>query len=79
MSERPPATNRTMWTMNKSTKNLLDGAATFAIGLVLRLFTEGVETPVVTLTKVGVVMMCVGGVLVVTGLYQRARGTAAER
>ncbi|MFF9776713.1 DUF5708 family protein [Streptomyces sp. NPDC013978] len=28
-----------------------------------------------TWTKVGVVMMCVGGVLVATGLYQRARGT----
>ncbi|MEI5526360.1 DUF5708 family protein [Streptomyces brasiliscabiei] len=59
----------------RATRNLLEGAATFVTGLVLWLFTEGVTVPVVTLTKVGVVMMCVGGVLVATGLYQRARGT----
>ncbi|CBG69968.1 MULTISPECIES: DUF5708 family protein [Streptomyces] len=55
--------------------NLRDGAGTFVAGLVLWLFTDGVEVPVVTLTKVGVVMMCVGGVLITTGLYQRVRGT----
>lgn len=62
----------------KSARNLMEGAGTFVIGLVLWLFTDGVEVPVVTLTKVGVVMMCVGGALVATGLYQRARGTAGE-
>ncbi|WNZ08654.1 DUF5708 family protein [Streptomyces sp. 11x1] len=61
-------------TVGRATRNLVEGAATFVIGLVLWLFTEGVEVPVVTPTKVGVVMMCVGGVLVVTGLYRRARG-----
>ncbi|MFF6785452.1 DUF5708 family protein [Streptomyces sp. NPDC012510] len=60
----------------RATRNLVEGAGTFVIGLVLWLFTEGVEVPVVTLTKVGLVMMCVGGVLIATGLYQRARGTA---
>ncbi|GCB43144.1 DUF5708 family protein [Streptomyces sp. NL15-2K] len=59
--------------MSAATRNLLEGAATFVAGLVLWLFTGGVEVPVVTLTKVGVVMMCVGGVLVATGLYQAAR------
>ncbi|WP_329337173.1 DUF5708 family protein [Streptomyces sp. NBC_01352] len=59
--------------MSQASKNLLEGAATFAVGLVLWLFTGGVEVPVITLTKVGVVMMCVGGVLVATGLYRTAR------
>jgi hypothetical protein len=63
--------------MGKPMKNLMEGAGTFVIGLVLWLFTDGVEVPVVTLTKVGVVMMWVGGVLVATGLYQRTRGKAA--
>ena len=64
-------------TAGRATRNLVEGAATLVIGLVLWLFTEGVEVPVVTLTKVGVVMICVGGVLIATGLYQRARGTRA--
>ncbi|WP_327343528.1 DUF5708 family protein [Streptomyces europaeiscabiei] len=66
-------------TMGKPMKNLVEGVGTFAIGLILWLFTDRVEVPVVTLTKVGVVMMCVGGVLVATGLYQGARGTAGDR
>ncbi|WP_408995074.1 DUF5708 family protein [Streptomyces europaeiscabiei] len=66
-------------TMAKPMKNLVEGVGTFAIGLILWLFTDGVEVPVVTLTKVGVVMMCVGGVLVATGLHQGARGTAGDR
>jgi hypothetical protein len=59
--------------MSKAMKDLLEGAGVFGIGLVLWLFTGDVETPVVTLTKVGVVMMCVGGVLVATGLYRTVR------
>lgn len=59
--------------MSAARRNLLEGVATFVAGLVLWLFTGGVEVPVVTLTKVGAVMMCVGGVLVATGLYQAAR------
>ena len=58
-----------------ASRNVWEGAGTFVIGLVLWLFTDGVEVPVVTLTKVGVVMMCVGAALVATGLYQRVRGT----
>ncbi|MFF3333763.1 DUF5708 family protein [Streptomyces sp. NPDC002888] len=65
--------------MSRASRNLLEGAATFAIGLVLRLFAGGVELPVVTLTKVGVAMMCVGGALVLTGLYQAARPPAGRR
>ncbi|MEU1553024.1 DUF5708 family protein [Streptomyces scabiei] len=59
-------------------RNLGEGAGTFVIGLVLWLFTDGVEVPIVTLTKVGVVMMCVGGVLITTDLYQRVRGTGGS-
>ncbi|WP_326577393.1 DUF5708 family protein [Streptomyces sp. NBC_00487] len=66
-------------TTGKPMKNLVEGVGTFVVGLVLWLFTDGVEVPVVTLTKVGVVMMCVGGVLVATGLYQAARGTTGDR
>ena len=65
--------------MNQASKNLLEGVITFAIGLALRLFTDGVETPVVTLTKVGVVLMCIGGVLVVMGLFQTMRKSNAVK
>ncbi|MDT0489540.1 DUF5708 family protein [Streptomyces griseus] len=60
--------------MKQASKNLLEGVITSAVGLVLWLFTDGVETPVVTLTKIGVVLMCVGGVLIALGLFQSARG-----
>ncbi|MET9683996.1 DUF5708 family protein [Streptomyces coeruleorubidus] len=59
--------------MSKARGNLVEGIVTFLIGLGLWLFTGDVEVPVVTLTKVGIVMMCVGGVLVATGLWQGAR------
>lgn len=58
---------------SKARANLVEGIVTFVIGLGLWLFTGDVEVPVVTLTKVGVVMMCVGGVLVGAGLWQGAR------
>ncbi|MBE4735414.1 DUF5708 family protein [Streptomyces caniscabiei] len=61
-----------------ASRNVWEGTGTFVIGLVLWLFTDGMEVPVVTLTKVGVVMMCVGAVLVATGLYQRVRGTTGD-
>lgn len=59
--------------MSQSSKNLLEGAATFLVGLPLWLFTEDLDVPVVTLTKVGLVLMCVGGALVALGLFQRSR------
>ncbi|MEU9603216.1 DUF5708 family protein [Streptomyces sp. NPDC048057] len=62
--------------MKKSFKNLLEGGVAFAVGLVLNLFTDGVDTPVVTLTKVGVVLMFVGGALILTGLFQMVRGAS---
>ncbi|MET9866982.1 DUF5708 family protein [Streptomyces sp. NPDC006129] len=62
--------------MSKARGNLVEGAVTFVIGLGLWLFTGDVEIPVLTLTKVGVVLMCVGGVLAATGLWQGARRKA---
>ncbi|MFI8830503.1 DUF5708 family protein [Streptomyces afghaniensis] len=59
--------------MTKARGNLVEGAVTLVIGLGLWLFTGDVEIPVFTLTKVGVVMMCVGGALVAAGLWQGAR------
>ncbi|MFI6930675.1 DUF5708 family protein [Streptomyces sp. NPDC050287] len=59
--------------MSQASQNLLEGAGTFTAGLLLWLFTQGVEVPVVTLTKVGVVMMWVGGALVALGLTRAAR------
>ncbi|MEU0727082.1 DUF5708 family protein [Streptomyces sp. NPDC006140] len=62
--------------MSKARGNLVEGVVTFVIGLGLWLFTGDVEIPVLTLTKVGVVLMCVGGVLAATGLWQGARRKA---
>ncbi|MDG9711465.1 DUF5708 family protein [Streptomyces sp. DH10] len=59
--------------MSKARGNLVEGAVTFVIGLGLWLFAGDVQIPVFTLTKVGIVMMCVGGVLVAAGLLQGAR------
>ncbi len=57
-------------------KNLLTGSATFVVGLVLWLFTGDIETPVFTLTKVGVVLMVIGGLEVGYALYLSVRGSS---
>ncbi|MFD3512534.1 DUF5708 family protein [Streptomyces sp. NPDC058657] len=56
--------------MNSGTKAVLAGAVTFVIGVVLWRFTGTIETPVVTLTKLGVVLMVLGALEVVYGLYK---------
>ncbi|MGW7417811.1 DUF5708 family protein [Streptomyces sp. NPDC054863] len=65
--------------MNRAHKNLAEGIVTFLVGLALKLFGGGVEVPVVTLPKAGVVLMVIGGVLVVTGLFQAARGAGVPK
>ncbi|GAB2858142.1 DUF5708 family protein [Streptomyces deserti] len=65
--------------MSRGARHLGEGSATFVIGLVLWLFTEDVEVPVVTLTKVGIVMMCAGGAQVLWGLYRSARTASPGR
>ncbi|MFH8978837.1 DUF5708 family protein [Streptomyces sp. NPDC017890] len=57
-------------------RNVWEGSATFLIGLVLWLTTGGVEVPVVTPTKVGIVMMCFGGAQTAWGLFRSARRRA---
>jgi Family of unknown function (DUF5708) len=53
-------------------KQLLVGGGTFAVGLLLWLFTGGVETPVITLTKVGVVLMVLGAAEAAFALRRRS-------
>ncbi|WP_030545727.1 DUF5708 family protein [Streptomyces albus] len=65
--------------MASSMKNLIEGAITFVVGLALWLFTGDVEIPVFTLTKVGVVLMFVGGGLLLLGLYQSVTGSRAVK
>ncbi|WP_129843059.1 DUF5708 family protein [Streptomyces sp. RFCAC02] len=65
--------------MSPATKNLAEGAVTLLVGLALRLFAGGVDTPVVSLTKVGVVLMVLGGVLICAGLFHTARATGTRR
>ncbi|MFD5340576.1 DUF5708 family protein [Streptomyces hawaiiensis] len=60
--------------MSKAKQYAVEGVGTFLIGLLLWRFTGDVEVPVVTLTKVGIVMMIVGGVLSANGLWHAARG-----
>ncbi|MFD4259320.1 DUF5708 family protein [Streptomyces sp. NPDC058534] len=54
-------------------RNVWEGSATLLVGLALWLFTGGVELPVVSLTKVGVAMMCFGGAQTLWGLFRSAR------
>ncbi|MFH9010040.1 DUF5708 family protein [Streptomyces sp. NPDC017943] len=58
--------------MSRGRGGLLEGAVTFTAGLALWLFAGDVEVPWVTLTKVGVVMMCVGAAQAVAGAWRRA-------
>ncbi|MEG8277985.1 DUF5708 family protein [Streptomyces sp. AHA2] len=62
--------------MSRARGNLLEGAATFVAGLALWQFAGDVEVPLVTLTKVGVVMMGVGAAQAVAGVWQGARRRA---
>ncbi|SMQ18968.1 hypothetical protein SAMN06272771_5433 [Streptomyces sp. Ag82_O1-12] len=59
--------------MSRGRRNLQEGIVTFATGLGLWLFAGDVDVPLVTLTKTGVVLMCVGGALAAAGLWQAAR------
>ncbi|NJP52813.1 hypothetical protein HCJ93_22790 [Streptomyces sp. SBST2-5] len=59
--------------MTRAAKDITEGVVTFAVGLVLRLTTGDVEVPVVTLTKVGTVLMCVGSALILWGLIRTVR------
>lgn len=64
---------------SRGTKNLLEGAIALLVGLGLKLFAGDVEIPVFTLTKVGVVLMGVGGVTLVFGAFQAVAEARAAR
>lgn len=60
--------------MNPVKKNLTTGFITLLVGTPLWLFAGEIKTPVVTLTKVGVVLMVVGGSEILYALYLKIRG-----
>ncbi|MGY0062363.1 DUF5708 family protein [Streptomyces sp. LZ34] len=64
--------------MTKALKQLLEGSVTLVLGLALWLFTGDVELPVVTLTKIGVVMMCWGGAQLLYGSYLSLGGQRSK-
>ena len=55
-------------------KDLLAGVGMVAVGLVLWLFTGGVQIPVFTLPKVGIVLMVIGALELCYAVYLRIRG-----
>ncbi|MEU0742463.1 DUF5708 family protein [Streptomyces sp. NPDC006134] len=57
----------------RTERHLWEGSTTFLVGLPLWLFADGVEVPFVTLTKAGIVLMCVGGAQLLWGLCRAAR------
>ncbi|MCT7353081.1 DUF5708 family protein [Streptomyces sp. 15-116A] len=63
--------------MTKPVKDLVAGAVTLVVGLVLWLFTGGVDMPVISPPKVGIVLMCLGALEALFGLYQWARARRA--
>lgn len=64
--------------MASASKNIVEGSVIAGIGVVLRLFTEDVHIPVFTLTKVGVVLIAVGGIQLLYGGYQAFRGRSSD-
>jgi hypothetical protein len=56
--------------MASASKNIVEGAVCAVTGVALRLFTEDVHIPVFTLTKVGVVLIGIGGIQLLYGAYQ---------
>ncbi|MGW3934546.1 DUF5708 family protein [Streptomyces phaeochromogenes] len=64
--------------MSPAAKNLAEGSATLLAGLPLKLFADGVEISFVSLPKAGVVMMVIGGVQTLFGLFQATRTSSAR-
>ncbi|MEU4273203.1 DUF5708 family protein [Streptomyces sp. NPDC026092] len=64
--------------MTPASKNIVEGALCAVIGVALRLFTEDVHIPVFTLTKVGLVLIAIGGIQMAYGVYQSFRARRVE-
>ncbi|WP_181788747.1 DUF5708 family protein [Streptomyces phytophilus] len=64
--------------MAPASKNIAEGAVCAVVGVALALFTEDVSIPVFTLTKVGVVLIAVGGIQLLYGAYQAYNARSVE-
>ncbi|WP_405593586.1 DUF5708 family protein [Streptomyces sp. NBC_01092] len=64
--------------MAPASKNIVEGAVCAVIGIALGLFTEDVHIPVFTLTKVGVVLIAIGGIQLLYGVYQAFSARSVE-
>ncbi|WP_405639159.1 DUF5708 family protein [Streptomyces sp. NBC_00019] len=64
--------------MAPASKNIVEGAACAVIGVAMRFFTEDVHIPVFTLTKVGVVLIAIGGIQLLYGVYQAVSARSVE-
>lgn len=60
-------------------KTLLTGSATFAVGLALWLSGLDEQILIITPTKVGVVLMVLGGIETLYGIYKTARAKDPAR
>ncbi|MFG3253046.1 DUF5708 family protein [Streptomyces sp. NPDC048172] len=59
--------------MSKVMKETVEGVVLLLVGLALWQFADGVETPVITLTKVGLVLAVVGAVTLLHAAWLAAR------
>ncbi|WP_373315625.1 DUF5708 family protein [Actinoplanes campanulatus] len=59
-------------------KSLLAGAGMLAAALVLWLFMRDVHIPILTLPKVGIVLMVIGGLEICHAVYLRVRRNASR-
>ncbi|MFG2873879.1 DUF5708 family protein [Streptomyces sp. NPDC048337] len=64
--------------MAPASKNIVEGAVCAVIGIGLALFTQDVHIPVVTLAKVGMVLIAVGGIQLLYGVYQAFSARSVE-
>ncbi|MET8507699.1 DUF5708 family protein [Streptomyces sp. NPDC004787] len=64
---------------SRGTGNLREGAILLPVGLGLGLFPGDVDVPVLTLTKVGVVLMVVGGSTLLYGAFQTVSAARGAR
>ncbi|AVT31347.1 MULTISPECIES: DUF5708 family protein [unclassified Plantactinospora] len=64
--------------MSSARKTLLTGLATFVVGLALRLFGPDEHVVIFTPTKLGVVLMVVGGLESLYGVYKIRRDRLVE-
>ncbi|WP_406285167.1 DUF5708 family protein [Embleya sp. NBC_00896] len=61
--------------MTKARSSMATGLVSVVVGGLLKLFADGVDTPVVSLGKIGVVLLVVGIAELLYGLYLMGRDT----